>query len=613
MKNVVVRLAFIVVLVVVIGVVALKLLLPVDRLVTLAADSLREQTGAEIQYGDVSLDLWPRITLVVTDVQLTGPVLELGPQGGVEFWQLKADRLSGGLALGPLMSRRAELDRLNLESPVIEIVTRPALGQAEAVPGADVPPPEFPVALIAAGAEIHNGSVSWREIGGRTLTIGQWRQDVTVSELGQLASLVTHWATATTPAAAGDAGHFELAGTIGSLELSGWQPGPPMQFENIAMKGRVDLPADASAIGMNGLVFEWEGWRITGSGTVTPAAPTGRLVLDMALERHDLNRVRPILAAMLPDSLAEIRTWLGETSLGIEKLEAAAQLDFPMPMPKDIPPGELVQGVTLDVAVVGLELTPPRLQTPWIIDGHITLAEANLRVDDVMVRISGGDIQGAMTVGHVGHPSPHCSLQAELTAVPVNLLLEALVPSAAPYLDGSVDGAVAGRLRLGEPEIVRESMALAGEIVLREGAVHATEWLQGISPYLGDRQDLKDIRYQSFKHAFEVVDGRYQVRDLELHGPDTDWRGDGWIGLDGAIDLDLNLKLPPGFTPDLGSMTMFVEALRGKDERISLDLTLTGRAARPTLGLDLSRPQGNVEQTIQQGVQGLLDKLRDRR
>jgi hypothetical protein len=613
MKRVVIRLTLIVVLVVVIGMVALKLLLPVDRLVTLAADSLREETGAEILYGDVSLDLWPRVTLVVTDVQLTGPVVELGPQGGIEFWQVKADRLSGGLALGPLLSRRAELDRLNLESPVIEIVTRPALDQAETAPASDVPPPEFPVALIAAGAEIHNGSVSWREIGGRALALGQWRQDVTVSELGQLTSLLTHWSTATSPTETNSAGHFELAGTIGSLELSDWQPGPPMQFENIAMKGRIDLPADASVISVNGLVLEWEGWRISGTGNITPPVPTGRLVLDLALERHDINRVRPILAAMLPDSLADIRTWLHETSFGIEKLDAAARLDFPVPMPENSAPGELVQGVSLDVAVVGLELTPPRLQTPWSIDGQLSLADANLRADDVVVRISGGDIQGAMTVGHVGHPSPHCSVQAELTAVPVNLLLETLVPSAAPYLDGSVDGAMTGRLRLGEPDVVRESLALAGEMVLREGAIHATEWLQGISPYLGDRQDLKDIRYQSFKHAFEVVDGRYQVRDLELRGPDTDWLGNGWVGLDGAIDLDLNVKLPSGFTPDLGSMTMFAEALRGEDERISLDLTLTGRAVRPTLGLDMSRPQGNVEQTIQQGVQGLLDKLRDRR
>jgi len=599
----------------VVGLVALKVLLPVDRLVSIAAQTLRERTGAEILHGDVSLDFWPRVTLAVSDVVVRGPVQDPGPRGGLESWSLSANRISGGLALGPLLSRRAELDRLKLEAPVITIVSKPAAGDgaADGKPRSGQIAPDMPVALIAAGAEIHDGSLTWSESGGRQLTIREWRQDVSASELGRLTALLTAWAAASPTVQDGADGSLELAGVVGVIELTNWRPGSPLMFENVALKGRLDVPRDASILGLNDLVLEWEGCRVEGSGQLTSPMSTGRLTLDWKLERYDLERLRPVLAMVLPDTLIEIRTWLKDTSLAVEKLDAAGRVDLPVPTPPTATSADLVQGLVLDLSVEGLRITPPRLRNPWIVDGRLALTDANLRADGVVIRIAEGQLRGSATVGHVGHPDPHCSLTAELEDAPLTTLLEVLMPSAVPYLVGGADGAVTGRFRLGEPDVVRGSLALAGELVLRDGVIHAQDWLHGITPYLKGRQDLQDIRYRTLRHAFEVVDGRYVIQGLDLHGPDTDWRGDGWVGLDGTIDLDLNVKLPTGFTPDLGSMTMLAESLRGEDGRLSLDLNLTGRAARPTVGLDLSQPQGNLQDAVQQGVQGLLDKFRNKR
>ncbi|MCB1151095.1 hypothetical protein KDK88_06070, partial [bacterium] len=61
MKRFLLRGVLPLVLIVAAAVVALKILLPTDRLAALAAERLRAETGAEVAYGSVSLDVWPRV------------------------------------------------------------------------------------------------------------------------------------------------------------------------------------------------------------------------------------------------------------------------------------------------------------------------------------------------------------------------------------------------------------------------------------------------------------------------------------------------------------------------------------------------------------------------
>ncbi len=93
---------------------------------------------------------------------------------------------------------------------------------------------------------------------------------------------------------------------------------------------------------------------------------------------------------------------------------------------------------------------------------------------------------------------------------------------------------------------------------------------------------------------------------------------DGWLGLDGTIDLGLSVKLPAGYTPSLGDLSFLAEGLRGDDGRVQLDLKPTGQSRKPTVGLDLDPAamlrnkalQEGLEDEVKKGLGGLLDRLK---
>ena len=80
------------------------------------------------------------------------------------------------------------------------------------------------------------------------------------------------------------------------------------------------------------------------------------------------------------------------------------------------------------------------------------------------------------------------------------------------------------------------TLNVAGDWPAATGVLHARDWLEEVTPYLGDRQDLKDVRFRGLGHAFRVDQGRYLVEELHLDGGETDWPG-RLGGLDGNLDL----------------------------------------------------------------------------
>ncbi len=157
-------------------------------------------------------------------------------------------------------------------------------------------------------------------------------------------------------------------------------------------------------------------------------------------------------------------------------------------------------------------------------------------------------------------------------------------------------------------------MELTGRIGSGQGVLGAGDWLKDIAEYLGDRQDLKNIRFSELDHNFRVSQGRYQVEELTIDGYDTDWRAQGWVSLEGTLDLDLHVKFPAGFTPDLGQWSWLAEGLRDEDQRVNLTLHLTGPSEHPKVGLKLggSKKAGEEKPAdkLKKGLGGFLDKLK---
>ncbi len=599
-----------------VGGLVLKALFPAEKLAALAADRLLAETGAEVTYGPVGLDLWPRAALTIDGltVALTGEDMaaaqdtDVGPLVSVHVGVLRA---TAGLAWGPLFKKRIELDRLVLDHPEVTLVTRapePESSTAAAVVGTAE---ASPMAVILAGVSVRDGALTWREEGtGRSVNIAGWRQDAVLDDVAVLGRRLTAFGQGSPLLESGDPSLVGLEGRIDVLELIGFQPEFTTSLSDVGFAATATIGAAADLVELTDVAVTWGGTRFEGQGSVRGEAGDFRLNLQWRLADLDADAVQKAVPQLNPALVEPWTTWLKTAPINIEGLVASGTYTALLPPASDATPADHLQGLDAVITLDQAEFTPPDMTTPWRVQAVAAIEGGALTVSQSRVDIGAGHLDGTMTMAPLGAPDALVSLDAEMHDLPTKIVLETVVPSAAPYLEGGLDGKIVGGFRLGEPEALRSSLTLDGEGILQEGVVHASAWLDGISRYLGDRQDLKEVRFHTLSHLMKVREGRYIIEDLNLVGHDTDWTGDGWIGLDGAIDLGLNIKFPREFRPELGAMTMLAESLRGEDGRLALDLGLTGRAARPTVALDLSAAQNRLQNAVSGGVQGWLDKLK---
>lgn len=255
-----------------------------------------------------------------------------------------------------------------------------------------------------------------------------------------------------------------------------------------------------------------------------------------------------------------------------------------------------------------------KLRAAQVDIGGFTLADVEavvrpqgrrLVIDAVTATCGGGDLalDGEVDLGAV--PAAwDGSLQ--LAGVDAAALLGEWVPTVASQLDTRLTGEVRAGGVMAAGDVIAGDVA-AGDVALAAlraeahlgvggGVVRAGPWLESAAPYLGARQDLVDVKVAEGRLAARIAEGRCLVDTLVLRGPDTDWTVAGVLDLVAppgtatgpAIQMGVHLRLPPGFTPELGSLTFFAEAMRDPEGRINLDLGLRGPLANPAVTLDLA-------------------------
>ena len=274
-----------------------------------------------------------------------------------------------------------------------------------------------------------------------------------------------------------------------------------------------------------------------------------------------------------------------------------------------LPPGK---PVPLDLAAGVLRFDDLEFRD---LTGQGSVTGDTLRLRRLTGKLGTGQAEVSGTLALTGRDDRPVRFVAEIQGVPVAALLAGPAPELAGKWEGDLDGRATGDFLLRKGEFVPESLVVEGRLEGGSGVVHARQWLASVAGYLGSRQDLLEIHYDRLEHSFSVRDGRYLV-DLDLAGPQTDWSVSGWVGLAGNLDLAVLVKLPPGFTPDLGSLSLLASALRDKEGRIALALRLSGRTRHPEVSVDLEKSLqgagGKTGSALGKGLGGLLDKLKVR-
>jgi len=327
--------------------------------------------------------------------------------------------------------------------------------------------------------------------------------------------------------------------------------------------------------------------------------------VDWGLDRFEVRvgrvEARVALGPLLGGRIAVDRIAAAIPRLAVDRLGRTVTAEDVTLVLRDLAPGSGGAGAAPAGAAPGDRLPADLAFRTRLDAGVLTVAGVawrDVRVDAALKQrvvtverasadLDGGRVTARGTVDFVADPGGRLDAEVDAEDAPAAGLLAGWAQDLADRLDTRLTAHASGTCDLRDAATVRRTLDLAGTASAGDGVLHAADWLRDVSPYLGRRQDLKDIRFTSLRHAFAVRDGRYQVQTLVLDGPDTAWDANGSVGLDGTLDLGVQVKLPPGFTPELGSWSFLAAQLRGDDGRVRLDLVLKGTAERPSVGLDL--------------------------
>ncbi len=328
--------------------------------------------------------------------------------------------------------------------------------------------------------------------------------------------------------------------------------------------------------------------------------------IEAAVENLDLDALAAAMQKQAGDQQARRSGWsLVDAAHAAEARGTTA--------PGDLIPADLELVVKTTVAKVMLMKTP---YTSVGLSGN--LAHKVLTVTALDADLGGGDITGTGNVDYATDPQGVATFTLDASQVPASALLAPYVPQLAAIWTGNLQAHTSGSCRLGDKARITSSLAMTGMLDGANGRIDLKDMLGGLEPYLGTRADLLHVVYNKCKESFRIEDGKIKLSNLDIDGKDTDWTGSGSVGLDGALDLEFHVKLPPGFTPDLGDASFLADGLRDGDGRIGLDVKLTGNSRDPEASLDLDtkkilqnpKVQEEAKDKLKKAAGGLLDKLK---
>jgi hypothetical protein len=393
-------------------------------------------------------------------------------------------------------------------------------------------------------------------------------------------------------------GTLQVTARGGPVTVTAPALGAPLRLGAVDLAADLRSPSSPARLRLTGIDHPG----ITGDAqlTVRPAGDDGVVRADLALPRLDLDALAEQARRMQACAPPRPDRW----TLVTPAWAAAEQSTI---RPGDLIPPELAVDLTAEAAELVFLKTP---YTDISLRGR--LRDRVIDATDLGARLGTGSVRGTARLDYASDPGGRAAWDVRVQDAPATALMKPYLGDLAAVWTGSVSASARGACDLADPDAMKRSLTVVGNLAGSDGVIDLREQLAEIRPYLGDRDDLLRVRYSAARQGYEVRDAKVMVQGLHIDGHDTDWTGGGWIGLDGDLVLDLSVKLPRGFTPDLGDLSFAAEALRGDDGRIGLDLAVTGRTDRPrvTLKVDREKLQDQLLKEAKKGLGGFLDRLK---
>lgn len=187
---------------------------------------------------------------------------------------------------------------------------------------------------------------------------------------------------------------------------------------------------------------------------------------------------------------------------------------------------------------------------------------------------------------------------------------EALVNAFAPKAAGTVFGALnlnadlSGRGTL--PETLKRNLSGSGAFQLADGKLTGAGLVRGLADFV-NLDELRTLSFRQAKGTFSVTNGKVSLNS-DFSGSDVRFAPQGTVGLDGALDVGLDLRLSPMLTGKLdrrGNVAQFFTDAEGWGQ---LPLKAKGTIGAPRFALDTSAVKGKVKERAREEIEKKLQE-----
>ncbi len=318
---------------------------------------------------------------------------------------------------------------------------------------------------------------------------------------------------------------------------------------------------------------------VTISGQVKDYLTTPAVQLDITSQVLNLDK---ILAAMgnLPKGEKE------EKPADTEQEETPAPSG---PVGAPIPEGFSAQGTISIAKLAYSNLAMNSFELSYQLKDKI------FTIDKAGANVAGGRMQSELTAD-LDKTDMDYSGRLGLKGVQAPEIIAATYKGASDFVSGAMDlGMTFDGAGTAWPALAK-NMNAKGSFAFKEGGLKNTELTKTVAALVG-LDELNDITFKELAGDLDIVKGETAIR-VNMDGDDVSAKGQGNIGLNGSIDMPVELTLSKPLSEKLRKKSSVAKYLSNKDGQSTLRLKIAGSLSDPSPAFDSEAVMDQAKEAV---------------
>ncbi len=223
-------------------------------------------------------------------------------------------------------------------------------------------------------------------------------------------------------------------------------------------------------------------------------------------------------------------------------------------------------------------------------------------------QLNGKVAQGTFTANgsvDLGRKVPAYTSRLNLQGIQADPLVKAFFPQAAGTVFGTMNLQAALEGEGIEKAMLEKNLSGQGDVLLTDGQLTGAGLVQGLAEFL-NLEELRVLRFSKATGNFSVRQGKVLVKS-DVNGKDVRLQPQGTVGLNGGLDLALNLQVSPALAKRIGS-SQITQLLSSQQGWTQIPVKVGGTVNAPRFYLDTAALGKKIQEKAGEEIRGKLQK-----